>query len=154
TVVLPYLPGTDAHQHIELDPSHAQLRVGHSLEALLGRASKVGPIQVIVDPGLGFYFPVTGGAQARLSYQLSMYLRLYTLRMYRNPILVTLVQASSIFDAGFRRLAEPVLSVLALMGGANFIRTHEVAAVNRVRRLLDETDAVVEANTKGMSPIV
>jgi dihydropteroate synthase len=141
-VVLPYLTGRDAHQHTKLDPGSAKLSINLFLEDRLIRLREAGVVEVIVDPGLGFYFPVTGGAQARLSYQLTMYLRLYELRIHRAPILVTLVQASSIFDAGYRRLAEPVLSVLALLGGANFIRTHEVAAVDRVRRLLDVTSAV------------
>jgi dihydropteroate synthase len=142
TLVLPYLSGVDAYHPQPVDPANAFGLISLSLGDLVSRARKAGITKCIIDPGVGFYFPVSGGEQSRVSYQLSMYLKLHQLRVHRVPILVTLIQASSVFQAGYRRLAEPVIAALALLGGANIIRTHEVGAVERVRYLLDHADPI------------
>ncbi|MDG4787993.1 dihydropteroate synthase [Micromonospora sp. WMMD1102] len=137
-VVLPYLPGgTPALGKYTLRAGDTAVpdRLDF-LRSRLGEAEAAGVTRCVVDPAIGFAFELDDGT-GRASYQMSQYLQLHRLGALGVPVLATLVHAPGVFAGAYRRLAEPIMAVLAMIGGGQLLRTHEVGAVETVRRLLD-----------------
>jgi dihydropteroate synthase len=137
-VVLPYLPSmTPASGTYTLGPPQASVSgLNECLRMRVEQARTAGIVQCVVDPAMGFSFEVDG--EDRASYQIKRYLQLHGLHVLGAPVLATLVHAPRAFGGAHRRLAEPVMAVLALIGGVHLLRTHEASAVEAVRKLLDE----------------
>jgi len=139
--ILPYLPVTSPALGRYTLPQH-HMEASSQIDNLsmrINQARNAGVRQCIVDPGVGFAFDIYGG-KSRTSYQLSQYLQLHQLNALHVPILATLVHAPSVFSGAYRRLAEPIMAVLAMIGGVNLLRTHETGAVEAVRKLMDNFD--------------
>jgi dihydropteroate synthase len=137
-VILPYTPeAAPALSGYALQGGQPELsRQLDFFRMRVGQARHSGVSQCVIDPGVGFSYAVA--EQDRISYQMLQYLQLHRLSgALQVPTLATLVHAPKVFVGPYLRLAEPVMSVLAMMGGVNLIRTHETGSVEMVRQLLD-----------------
>lgn len=89
--------------------------------------------QIVLDPGLGFYYGNLTEPAVRVDYQTRVLLRTFRLRSLGLPVCHALPHAFDLFQEQFRT-AEPMFAVLARLGGTGVFRTHEVA---KVRAVLD-----------------
>jgi len=105
--------------------------------ACTGRALRAGVERCIVDPGLGFYYRNLEDGGTRVNHQLRTFLQAFRLGRAGWPVMNILPHAPEIFGEEHRRAAEPFFAVLALLGGTHILRTHELAAVSRVRAVME-----------------
>ena len=94
-------------------------------------ARTAGVDNVVIDPGMGFYYGNLTDPQARVAHQSSVLLNSFRLRSLGVPICNSLPTAYALFEDDYRN-GEPFFAVLALLGGTDLIRTHEVAKVRSV----------------------
>lgn len=132
TLVLCSVHGSDAREVTDVeqegDPipgylAHFEGRVAH--------ARACGVDQIVLDPGLGFYYGNLVDSQARIEYQTRVLMRSFELRALGLPVCHALPHAFHLFEEQFRS-AEPFFAVWARLGGAGMVRTHEVASVRVV----------------------
>lgn len=117
----------DADPMPELEDYFAQ-RISH--------ARSHGVENLIIDPGLGFYYGNLTDPTVRARHQAQVLLNSFRLRVLGVPICQALPHAFDLFEEEFRT-AEGVFAVLAALGRANVYRTHEVARVRATLRALD-----------------
>lgn len=91
----------------------------------------------ILDPGLGFYYKNLEDGPLRVNHQLSTLLNTFRLNRLGYPTLNILPHAPEIFGEETRRAAEPFFAVIALLGGAHILRTHELETVDRIRQVME-----------------
>ncbi len=133
-VVLCFVPGAnvrDVHR-VELgsDPLPALIEYfGDRIE----QARAHGLRDVIIDPGLGFYYANLTDPVVRVQHQAQVLLNSFRLRTLGVPICQALPHAFHIFEEEFRT-AESFFAVLAALGRVNIHRTHEVARVRATLR--------------------
>ncbi len=109
------------------DPVPAMLETfGRRVE--IARAA--GVRDVVIDPGLGFGFDLDD-QQARAEHQAAVLMSSFRLRRLGVPVCQALPHAFDLFEDQFRS-AEGFFAVLASLGGAGVLRTHEVAHVRAV----------------------
>lgn len=101
-------------------------------EPRLETARLAGVGSVIIDPGMGFYYGNLTEPRVRAAHQASVLLNTFRLRTLGVPVCNSLPTAYALFDEDYRG-GEPFYAVLALLGGTDLIRTHEVARVRAVR---------------------
>jgi dihydropteroate synthase len=99
-------------------------------------ASNAGVSRIWIDPGLGFYYRNLQDSGARIRHQMQIFLNSFRLRSLGWPVCHALPHAFECFEDEVRS-AEPFFAVLALLGQANLLRTHEVAKVRGVLRALE-----------------
>jgi len=99
-------------------------------------ATQAGVARIWIDPGLGFYYRNLQDSGARIRHQMQVFLNSFRLRKLGWPICQALPHAFECFEEEVRT-AEPFFAVLALLGQANLLRTHEVAKVRGVLRTLE-----------------
>lgn len=134
TVVLCYVPGVDVREIA--DAPRAERAIPDLLEHFrtrLARARDLGAEQVVIDPGLGFYYGNLTDPKVRVQHQTEVLLQSFRLRQLGLPVCHALPHAFDLFGDQFRS-AEPMFAVLARIGGAGVFRTHEVP---QVRATLD-----------------
>lgn len=102
----------------------------------IAQAERLGVERHIIDPGLGFYYANLQDGALRVKHQLHTLLHTMHLQQLGWPTLNILPHSPETFGKRHRRAAEPFFSVLAMLGGSHFIRTHEVDRVRRVRETL------------------
>jgi dihydropteroate synthase len=102
----------------------------------IDHARSHGVDNLIVDPGLGFYYGNLTDPTVRARHQTQVLLNSFRLRVLGVPICQALPHAFDLFEEEFRT-AEGVFAVLAALGRANVHRTHEVARVRATLRALD-----------------
>jgi len=99
-----------------------------SFAARLADARARGVTGLVVDPGVGFEFdPADGGSRAR--HQTRSLLHSFRLRTLGVPVCHALPCPTDLFAAEQLRQAEPFFAVLARLGGAGMLRTHEVGRI-------------------------
>ena len=104
----------------------------------LDRARELGVRSLVVDPGVGFWFARDAHPPAqRLAYQTRVLLNSFRLRDLGIPVCQSVPHGLSIFEDEYRS-GEAFFTVLARLGGAGMVRTHEVARVRPVLRALSE----------------
>jgi dihydropteroate synthase len=91
--------------------------------------------KIWIDPGLGFYYRNLQDSALRIRYQMEIFLKCYRLLDLGWPICNALPHAFECFEEEVRT-AESMFAVLALLGGTQLFRTHEVAKVRGVLRAL------------------
>ncbi len=91
---------------------------------------------LIIDPGLGFYYGNLTDPTVRARHQAQVLLNSFRLRVLGVPICQSLPHAFDHFEEEFRT-AEGFFAVLAALGRVNIYRTHEVARVRATLRALD-----------------
>lgn len=104
----------------------------------LGHARSHGVENLIIDPGLGFYYGNLTDPTVRVRHQAQVLLNSFRMRVLGVPICQALPHAFDLFEEEFR-IAEGMFAVLAALGRVNMYRTHEVA---RVRATLHALDAL------------
>jgi dihydropteroate synthase len=99
----------------------------------LEHARAHGVTEVIIDPGLGFYYANLTDPLVRARHQAEVLLNSFRLRSLGVPICQALPHAFDLFEEEFRT-AEAFFTVLAVLGRVNVLRTHEVGRVAAVLR--------------------
>lgn len=87
--------------------------------------------EVIVDPGIGFHYDNLATWQERVSFQTNMLIQSFRLHPLGVPVLNVLPHTFDIFGDQFRK-AEGFFAVLALLGGSDILRVHEISHVRTV----------------------
>ena len=137
-VVLCHIEGRDARDlegvSFAADPIPAMLNgFGPRIE----RARAHGISAVAIDPGVGFHFGVAPSPAERAARQTSIILNSFRLRRLGVPICQSVPHGFDLFEGEFRT-GEAFFTVLASLGGAGLIRTHEVPRVVSVLRAMRE----------------
>ena len=131
-VILCFMPGATARDVGDLpvdgDPfgvlrDHFAPRIEH--------ARARGVTQIVIDPGLGFYYANLTRPEARAQAQAAMLASTFRLRELGVPVCQALPHAFDLFEEEFRG-AEGFFAVLALLGRAGVLRVHEVGRVAAV----------------------
>src|SRR5271170_3033753 len=99
-------------------------------------ATNAGVSRIWIDPGLGFYYRNLQDSGARIRHQMHIFLNSFRLRALGWPVCQALPHAFECFEDEVR-VAEPFFAVLALLGQASLLRTHEVAKVRGVLRTME-----------------
>jgi len=94
-------------------------------------ATRLGVERIILDPGLGFYYRNLRDSADRVRRQMRTFLNTFRLRKLGWPVCHALPHAFEYFGEEVR-CAEPFFATLALLGGTDLIRTHEIAKVRGV----------------------
>jgi dihydropteroate synthase len=89
--------------------------------------------KILLDPGLGFYYPNLQDSAVRVRHQMNIFLNTFRLRALGFPICHALPHAFEFFREEVR-CAEPFFAVLASLGKTDVFRTHEVP---RIKAVLD-----------------
>ena len=138
TVVMCFSGGANVREIVDLslDGDPVPDLLAH-FEPRLERARKRGVENVIVDPGMGFFYGNLTDPLTRARHQAKVLLQCFRLRPLGVPICNALPHAFDLFEEHFRT-AEGFYAVLAVLGGTSMLRTHEVAQVRTVIRALEE----------------
>jgi dihydropteroate synthase len=99
-------------------------------------ATNAGVSRIWIDPGLGFYYRNLQDSGARIRHQMRVFLNGFRLRALGWPVCQALPHAFECFEDEVR-VAEPFFAVLALLGQASLLRTHEIAKVRGVLRAME-----------------
>jgi dihydropteroate synthase len=102
----------------------------------IAHARSHGVANLIIDPGLGFYYGNLTDPTVRARHQAQVLLNSFRLRVLGVPICQALPHAFDLFEEEFRT-AEGMFAVLAALGRVNVYRTHEVARVRATLRAMD-----------------
>jgi len=94
-------------------------------------AVKAGVTRIWIDPGLGFYYKNLQDSAKRVRYQMQTFLNAFRLAKLGWPVCHALPHAFEFFGEEVRT-AESFFAVLALLGKARLLRTHEIAKVRGV----------------------
>jgi dihydropteroate synthase len=114
----------------QLSGDHAAALYGYFAREI-ERAARCGVERLWIDPGLGFYYNNLTDGAARVRYQMETFLNTFRLRALGWPVCQALPHAFEYFEEEVR-CAEPFFGVLALLGQADLLRTHEVARLRGV----------------------
>jgi dihydropteroate synthase len=105
-------------------------------------ATEAGVSRIWIDPGLGFYYRNLQDSSARIRHQMQVFLNSFRLRALSWPVCQALPHAFECFEDEVR-VAEPYFAMLALLGQASLLRTHEVAKVRGVLRTMELAAGIV-----------
>ena len=135
TVVLCH--GTTANVRVDAD---AQLddplqEMHDMLSTRVAQAREAGVTQIVLDPGIGFYYANLPDAETRADYQTRVLTETFRLRSLGLPICHALPHAFDLFEDEFRT-AEGFFTVIARLGGTGVFRTHETPRVIAVLRAM------------------
>jgi dihydropteroate synthase len=132
TVVMCFAAGTNVREIRDVSTGAQALpELLEHFEPRLESARIAGVDNVVIDPGMGFYYGNLTDPPARVAHQSSVLLNSFRLRSLGVPICNSLPTAYAVFEDDYRN-GEPFFAVLALLGGTDLIRTHEVAKVRSV----------------------
>src|SRR5262245_22436296 len=104
-------------------------------------ARSLGVEQIVIDPGLGFYYGNLVDPMVRARHQATVLAQCFRLRRLGVPVCNALPHAFDLFEDEFRK-AEGFFAVLARLGGTDVFRTHEVGHVRAVLGAMDVLDVV------------
>jgi dihydropteroate synthase len=137
TVVLCYVRGENVRDitDVDLDTDPIPGLLEH-FEARVDIARAAGVDRLVLDPGMGFYYGNLVDPQTRLRHQSRVIANTFRLRRLGLPICHALPHAFDTFEEQFRA-AEGFFAVLAMLGGASVLRTHEVPQVRAVVRAME-----------------
>jgi dihydropteroate synthase len=102
-------------------------------------ARSLGVEQIVIDPGLGFYYGNLVEPTVRVRHQASLLAQCFRLRSLGVPVCNALPHAFDLFEDEYRK-AEGFFAVLARLGGTDLFRTHEVGHVRAVLAAMDALD--------------
>ncbi len=138
TVVMCFSGGANVREIVDLslDGDPVPDLLAH-FEPRLEKARGRGVENIVIDPGMGFFYGNLTDPLTRARHQAKVLLQCFRLRPLGVPICNALPHAFDLFEEHFRT-AEGFYAVLALLGGTSMLRTHEVAQVRTVVRALEE----------------
>jgi dihydropteroate synthase len=138
-VIICFVQGSNVREVGELDLGHDPVEVLYEFfTRQIEAATTAGVSRIWIDPGLGFYYRNLRDGNARIRHQMHVFLNSFRLRRLGWPLCQALPHAFECFEEEVR-VAEPFFAVLALLGQANLLRTHEVAKVRGVLRAMEVT---------------
>ncbi|MGC4110528.1 MAG: dihydropteroate synthase [Nocardioides sp.] len=135
-VILCFCEPGDVREEHEHPDGDALPRLLDHFGPRLEHARALGVRQVLVDPGLGFYYRNLVDPRVRVRHQASVLAQCFRLRSLGVPVCNALPHAFDLFGDEFRK-AEGFFAVLARLGGTDLFRTHEVAHVRAVLHAMD-----------------
>jgi dihydropteroate synthase len=131
-VILCFVQGANVREVNDLDLGRDPIDVLHDYFApLIDAATNAGISRIWIDPGLGFYYRNLQDSDTRVRHQMRVFLNSFRLRSLGWPICHALPHAFACFEEEVRT-AESFFAVLALLGQASLLRTHEVAKIRGV----------------------
>lgn len=131
-VIMCFVPGAHVREVADVTRDRDPLPVLVDYFAgRLAHARAYGVDEVIIDPGLGFYYGNLTDPLVRARHQARVLLHSFRLRVLGVPVCQALPHAFDLFEEEFRT-AEGFFATLALLGRANVLRTHEVSGVRAV----------------------
>lgn len=140
TVVMCFTAGPDAramgNATVDRDPVPGMIDY---FAERLDVASSHGVRDIVLDPGMGFYYSNLTNPVARLRYQTRVLLQSQRIAALGLPLCQTLGHGFAVFEEEYRA-AEGVFAVLAYLGGASLLRTHEVPLVRGCVSLMNSMD--------------
>ncbi len=98
-------------------------------------ATSHGVGNILIDPGLGFYYRNLQDSAVRVRHQMTVFLNTFRLRRLGYPVCHALPHAFEYFGEEVR-CAEPFFAVLAALGRTDLFRTHEVPRIKAVLETL------------------
>ncbi|MCH9839571.1 MAG: dihydropteroate synthase [Actinomycetia bacterium] len=132
TVVVCYVGGANVREitdlNLDADPIPA---LAAYFEKRIESALSHGVTNIVIDPGMGFYYGNLVDPLTRVKHQTNVILNSFRLRELGYPICQALPHAFDLFEDEFRT-AESFFAVIASLGGVNLIRTHEISKVRPV----------------------
>jgi len=144
-LILCYVQGRNVREVGDFAPGADPVAMMHDYFARrIELARRHGVEKILLDPGLGFYYPNLQDSAARVRHQMTVFLNTFRLRALGFPLCHALPHAFEYFGDEVR-CAEPFFAVLAALGRTDLFRTHEVP---RTRAVL-ETLGAFAAQTGG-----
>ncbi len=136
-VVLCFVPGANVREvgQVELTSDPLPALIDY-FGARIEQARAHGATELIIDPGLGFYYSNLTDPLVRARHQAEVLLNSFRLRTLGVPICQAMPHAFDIFEEEFRT-AEGFFAVIAALGRVNVYRTHEVGRVRATLQALD-----------------
>jgi dihydropteroate synthase len=136
-VIICFVQGANVREVGDLDLGRDPVGAMHDFFARqIEAATEAGVSRIWLDPGLGFYYRNLQDSGARIRHQMQVFLNSFRLRSLGWPLCQALPHAFECFEEEVR-VAEPFFAVLALLGRASLLRTHEIAKVRGVMRALE-----------------
>ncbi len=140
TVILCYVKGANVREitDVRLDTDPIPGLIDHFADRVaVARAHGVD--RIVIDPGMGFYYGNLVDPLTRVRHQTEVILNTFRLRVLGLPICHALPHAFDLFEEHFRS-AEGFFAVMAMLGGASLLRTHEVPIVHAVAHAMTTLD--------------
>jgi dihydropteroate synthase len=139
-VVMCYVPQANVRDNVDVPgPDRAVADLLDHFGPRLEHARALGVEQVVIDPGLGFYYGNLTDPATRVRHQTRVLTECFRLRALGVPIGNALPHAFDLFEDEFRK-AEAFFAVLASLGGTHLFRTHEVPHVRAVLAAMEFLD--------------
>src|SRR5277367_5133898 len=136
-VIICFVQGDNVREVGDLDLSRDPVATLYEFFARqIEAATNAGVSRIWIDPGLGFYYRNLQDSGVRIRHQLRVFLNSFRLRALGWPVCQALPHAFECFEDEVR-VAEPFFAVLALLGQASLLRTHEIAKVRGVLRAME-----------------
>lgn len=136
-VIICFVQGANVREVGDLDLGQNPVDVLYEFFARqIEAATHAGVSRIWIDPGLGFYYRNLQDSSMRIRHQMHIFLNSFRLRQIGWPLCQALPHAFECFEEEVR-VAEPFFAVLALLGQANLLRTHEVTKVRGVLRTME-----------------
>ena len=135
TLILCHVPGANAREISDLAVDDPVGMLQTHFEPRIDLARKHGVENIVIDPGLGFYYRNLTDPAVRAPFQAAMLLNTFRLRRFGVPVCHAMPHAFDLFEDQFRT-AEGFFAVLAHLGGTSIYRTHEVPHVVAVLQAL------------------
>ncbi len=139
-VIMCYVPQANVRDNADVPgPDRAVADLLDHFGPRLEHARGLGVEQVVIDPGLGFYYGNLTDPATRVRHQTRVLAECFRLRTLGVPIGNALPHAFDLFEDEYRK-AEGFFAVLASLGGTHLFRTHEVAHVSAVLGAMEFLD--------------
>ncbi len=137
TVILCYVGGANVREVTNLDLDQDPIPgLQEYFAKRIDTALKHGVTNIVIDPGMGFYYGNLVDPLIRVRHQANVILNSFRLRELGYPICQALPHAFDLFEDEFRT-AEGFFAVIASLGGVNLLRTHEISKVNSVLKAME-----------------
>jgi len=136
TVILCYVGGANVREITNLELDHDPIPgLQDYFAKRIETALQHGVENIVIDPGMGFYYGNLVDPLTRVRHQTSVILNSFRLRELGYPVCQALPHAFDLFEDEFRT-AESFFAVIASLGGVNLLRTHEISKVSSVVRAM------------------
>lgn len=137
TVILCYVGGANVREITDLEMEQDPIpRLQEYFAKRIDTALAHGVKNIVIDPGMGFYYGNLVDPLTRVRHQTNVILNSFRLRELGYPICQALPHAFDLFEDEFRT-AESFFAVVASLGGVNLLRTHEISKVSAVLRAIN-----------------
>lgn len=135
-VIICFVQGDNVREVVDLDLGQDPIAKLYEFFARqIELATNAGISRIWIDPGLGFYYANLKDSGERIRHQMQIFLNSFRLRALGWPVCQALPHAFECFEEEVRA-AESFFAMLALLGQASLLRTHEIVKVRGVLRAM------------------